>query len=311
MVFSYLVHEGLKQPDGNRVGALVVVAVAGEIAFGFIVLGESCLVSHDVYLRILDGADGIHDVTEACDARCERPAHVGVDKCHLCCLVEVLVVHVMDEVERFHVDAGQPLEHGVETRHEFVVGEHVGRDRAVSRTDLLACAAVNTTVNGIKKGLCEVRPRAEELHFLSRLRRAHATTYRIVVSPNRSHHIVIFILYGACRNRNLGGVMAKCLGKSAAIEHREVGFGRRSHVFKRVKEAEVVLRHHRTAVLPHAGNFERSPNRVAGEQLVVGRNACELHHSELHHEMIDKLLRLLLGQFAFLEVAFEVDVEEG
>ena len=53
------------------------------------------------------------------------------------------------------------------------------------------------------------------------------------------------------------------------------------------------------------------PGRIAGEELVVLRRAQKADDAELDDEVIDDLLRLLLGERARREVALEVDVEEG
>ncbi len=48
-----------------------------------------------------------------------------------------------------------------------------------------------------------------------------------------------------------------------------------------------------------------------GEQLVVAGDAGELDHTEFHDHVVDKLLSLALGQHTLVQVALEVDVEEG
>ena len=78
-----------------------------------------------------------------------------------------------------------------------------------------------------------------------------------------------------------------------------------------MEETEIVLRDHAPAVHPHAGDFQRRPDRVAGEELIVGRDTGEFDHAELHDDMVDKLLRFLLRQSAFLEIPFDVDIQEG
>ena len=49
---------------------------------------------------------------------------------------------------------------------------------------------------------------------------------------------------------------------------------------------------------------------IAGEQLVVLRRAQEADDAQLDDEVVDDLLRLLLGERARREIALEVDVEE-
>ena len=78
-----------------------------------------------------------------------------------------------------------------------------------------------------------------------------------------------------------------------------------------MQEAEVVLGNHRAAVLSKACNFERRPDGVAGEELVVALDAGKADHAELHDDVVNELLSLLLGEDAVLDVALDVDVQEG
>ncbi len=78
-----------------------------------------------------------------------------------------------------------------------------------------------------------------------------------------------------------------------------------------MQEAEIGLGDHRTAVHADAGDLQRGPDGVAAEQLVVAGDARKFDHAELHDQVVDELLGLALGQGAAVEVALDIDVEEG
>ena len=78
-----------------------------------------------------------------------------------------------------------------------------------------------------------------------------------------------------------------------------------------MEEAKIVLGDHVATVLAYAAHLQRGPNGVAGEELVVGWYAGELHHAELHHQVVDELLGVLLCQGALVEIALYVYVEES
>ena len=78
-----------------------------------------------------------------------------------------------------------------------------------------------------------------------------------------------------------------------------------------MQEAIVALGHHVASVHAQARHLEGCPYRVAGEELVVGGDAGELDHAELQDHVVDELLGLGLGELASLEVALDVDVQEG
>ncbi|CQF64883.1 Uncharacterised protein [Salmonella enterica subsp. enterica serovar Typhimurium str. DT104] len=73
---------------------------------------------------------------------------------------------------------------------------------------------------------------------------------------------------------------------------------------------EGVLRHQRAAIKPHPANNFGGPDRIAGKERIKFRRAQETHHADLHDEMVDQFLRLLLCQKARVEIALNVDIKE-
>jgi len=90
-----------------------------------------------------------------------------------------------------------------------------------------------------------------------------------------------------------------------------LGSGARPQVVQGLEHAEAGPGHQRAAVVAHAADRFGDPGGIAGEQLVVLGGAQEAHDAELDDEVVDDLLGLALGEAARLEVALEVDVEEG
>ena len=43
-------------------------------------------------------------MTEACNTRCESATHIGADQCKFSRLIEVLIVHIMDKVQRVYIN---------------------------------------------------------------------------------------------------------------------------------------------------------------------------------------------------------------
>ena len=78
-----------------------------------------------------------------------------------------------------------------------------------------------------------------------------------------------------------------------------------------MEETEVCLCYHVASILSETCNFQCRPNRVAGEELVVGRNSRELHHTELHGHVIDQFLCLGLGKCTFLKVTVYININKG
>ncbi len=317
VVLGDLGHERLEQPDGDVVDAVVVVAVLGEVTLDLVVDDDALLVADGLDLGVLHGRDGVDDVGEARDAGREGAADVGVDEGHLGGLVVVLVVHVLDEVQDVDVQLGQPVHHEVELVHDLVVVEVLGSDRGVLRADLHVVALlvhellVLAAVDGVVEALGKVGAGTEELHLLAGLGSGDAAADGVVVAPDRTHDVVVLILDRGRGDGDLGGVLAEVLLETLAVENGQVRLGSGAHVLEGVQETVVVLGDERTAVLAEASDLKGGPNRVAGEELLVARDAGELDHAELEDEVVDELLGLGLGDLAGLEVTLDVDVQEG
>ena len=220
-------------------------------------------------------------------------------------------MHVLNEVQGVYIDASEPLEHDVVALHYLIVVEVLGGDLRQLRSALKSLHLVNAAVDRIEQSLCEVCACAEELHLLAGLGCGYAAADGVVIAPYRTHYIIVLVLDGGGLYGNLGRILAEALREPLGVKNGQVRLRSGSHVLQGVEEAEVVLGDHVASVSAEACHLEGSPYRVAGEQLVVGRNTGELDHAELHYEVIDELLCLLLGELALVEVTLDVDIEEG
>ncbi len=158
-----LLKEAAQQGDGDVVGAVVVVAVFGEIALDLIVGDKALLVADALDLGVLDGREAVHHVAEPGDAGGEGAAHVGVDEGHLGGLVVVFVVHILDEVEDVDIQPGQPVQHDVVLLHDLVVVEVFRGDGRVVGADLLAEFFVDAAVDGVQQALGQVGARQQQM----------------------------------------------------------------------------------------------------------------------------------------------------
>ena len=78
-----------------------------------------------------------------------------------------------------------------------------------------------------------------------------------------------------------------------------------------MEQTVVRLGDHVAAIDAHTAHRSRSPNGVAGEEVVILGSTQEAHDAQLHDHLVDELLSLLLGEGTVLEVTLDVDVEEG
>ena len=182
--------------DGELVDAVVVVAVLGEVALDLEIGGEALLVADGGHLGVLDGGEAVHEHGEPGDAAGHRAHDRVVVQRHLEALVAVLVVHVVDRVERVHVQLGEPRHDLVEVDHDLLEDEGAAlAEDAQLRADLRVVEGdVHAAVDRVEQGLGEVDARAEELELLADAHRGDAAGDAVVVAELRVHERVVLVL---------------------------------------------------------------------------------------------------------------------
>ena len=78
-----------------------------------------------------------------------------------------------------------------------------------------------------------------------------------------------------------------------------------------MEETEVCLCDHVASILSETCNLKSRPNRVTGEELVVGRDSRELHHTEFHGHMVDQFLSLGLGESSLFQITVYININKG
>ena len=299
-----------RQLAGDIVGAVVVVAVFGEVSLDGEVFDDAFRVIHGRHLGVFDGGEGIDRHRKARHAAGEEALDFGIVQRHLDLFVGVLVVHVMDDIERVHIQAAQPF-------HVLVVGgahrpivEHA-RKALAHGAELFAALFVFAAVEGQEQELGEVAPRPEELHLLADLHGGDAAGDAVIVAVDGAHEVVVLVLDGIGVDGDLGAEIFEGLGQPFRPEHGEVGLGRGAEVVQGVQDAERGLGDQRPAVFAHAAHALRRPGGVAAEQLVVFGGAQLAGDAQLEHEVVDQLLRPLFCEDARRDVALDIDIEEG
>ena len=95
----------------NRICAVVIITVAGELTFDLEVFCQTLSIAHWSHLSIADSREGV-----CCDRETSYPIgevdlRIRIDECHLRCFIIVLIMHVVDDIHRVVVDASNDLEH--------------------------------------------------------------------------------------------------------------------------------------------------------------------------------------------------------
>ena len=291
--------------------AVIVVAILGKLTHGLKVDRDALFVANRAYLGVADGRERVGSDRQTGNAEGGQALDVGVVQCHLAGLVGVLVMHKVDDIDRVGVQLGCISQYLVVVCTHLVIVQNFVGNRLDARDNQFALLLVHTAVDGIQQALRHVAACAEELHLLTDLHGRYAAGDGIVVAVNGTHDVVVFVLDGVGRNAHLGAVGFEALRQVLAPEHGQVGFGRRVQVSQRMQVAERVLGDQGLTVNAHAADGLGHPSRVAAKQLVVLGRAQVTHQTQLDDELVDELLCTGFVQNARVQIALDVDVQEG
>ena len=153
----------------------------------------------------------------------EPAVHVLVVQSHLDALVAVLVMHVVDDVERVDIHAGKPLDHVLVLGHHVVEVQGVALDRAELRADLLLGDLVHAAVERVEEALGQVGAGAKELHLLAHAHGGHAAGDGVVVTVVHAHDVVVLVLDGRGGDGGLGAELLEGRGQLGGPRDGEVG----------------------------------------------------------------------------------------
>ena len=210
--------------NGLVVGAVVIVAVLGELAHGLKVDRDALFVADGAHLGVADSRKRVGSDRQTGNAEGGQALDVGVVQCHLAGLVGVLVVHEVDDIDRIGVQLGCISQHLVVVCTHLVIVQNLVGNRLDARDNQFALLFVHTAVNRVQQALCHVAACAEELHLLADLHGRDTAGDGVVVAVDRAHHVVVFVLNGVGRNAHLGAVGLEALRQMLAPEHGQIGF---------------------------------------------------------------------------------------
>ena len=210
-----------------------------------------------------------------------------------------------------HVGLCQPFHGGIELGHDVVVVEEIAGHRQCRGSNLIARYLVTAAIDRIEQRLCQIDAGAEELHLLAEAHRRDAAGDPVIVTPERPHQVVVLVLQRGRVAADLDAIALEGGRHMVRPENRDVRLGGGAEIGKRVQHPIAALGHQRAAIQIHSADAFGGPVGVAAEQRIVVGRAEEPDDAELLHQLVPKFLRPRLVQNAGLEVALDVDVQEG
>ena len=312
MQFLNFLHETFNQVNGHVIDASIVVTKLRIFAFDFEVNSQTVFVTNRFNFRIFDSRQGVSSNGQTRDTTRHGADNVTVVQRHQRGFVAVLVVHVVDDVQRSDVLFSQPVHEVIHALHDFVEVQDVAFDRFRFRTHLHFQFFIHAAVDSVQHGFREVGASTEELHLLTNNHRAYAACDSVVVVIEvRTHQVIVLILQRRGIDGHFSREFLEAQRQFFRPQDSDVRLRRRPHGVQGVQEAEAVFGHQSTAVNAHTADGFRCPNRVAGEQFIVFRGTQEANHTQFHDQVVNHFLRVLLGDFTRLQVTFDVDIQEA
>ena len=212
-VFQFL-KECRKQCCCDLICSVIIVTITWEVTFYDEVCCDSVFITNSFNFCIFDSGQGVYYVRESCDTSCERTVNLCIDQSHLCCFIVVFVMHVVDHVQCSNIQMSQPVHHLVIFSNYFVIIKILRSNRLIVRSYLLFCLLINTTVDSVKKAFCKVCTSSEELHFLTCLSSGYTAADAVVITPYRTHNIIVLILNRTCQYRDVSCIFFEVFRQS-------------------------------------------------------------------------------------------------
>ena len=310
-MLTEVIHEFLRDFHCDGIRAVVIVAVRNILAFTLEVHGQAAFVTNHLHLAIADGSQRVGHDGQTGNTGSTDTLHVTVVQSHFVCLIVILVVHIVDNLQGIHVHLGQPTHHLLVFLHHLVIVEIFARNRLELGSHLHTGTLVAPAVDGIKQALGQIGTSTEELHLLADFHRRHTAGNAIVVTVIHTHQVVVLILDGRSVDRNLGTELLPVLRQFVRPQHRQVRLRSRPEVVERMQVTEASLRHQRAAVDAHSAQRFRHPYRGAGKQVVIFGRTQEPYDTQFDDHLVHQFLCFLLRQFSFADVFLYINVEES
>ena len=90
---------------------IVVITEAREFAVDIKTFCQADVIAAGFYRCIFNGRQRVDSNRKSGYAICQVDAGIGIDKCHLCLLVVILIVHVVDDIHCIIIHAGNFSQH--------------------------------------------------------------------------------------------------------------------------------------------------------------------------------------------------------
>ena len=215
-------HELGNKVVSDLVYTVIIITVLRELAGGLEIYDDAILITDRLNGSVLDRGQGVCNYGQTSHTGCEVTANVSVVQSHLCTLVAVLVVHVVDYVQSIYIYICQPLHHIFEHRHELIILDHIAFVLTILRSNLLLGYFIDTAVQSVQHTFSKVCTSAEELHFLTNSHGGYAASDRIVITVCYTHQVVVLILDGRRLDGHLSAELFPCSRQSCGPQNGQV-----------------------------------------------------------------------------------------
>ncbi len=109
--------------------------------------------------------------------------------------VAVLIMHVVNDVQRSHILFCQPVHEVIHTLHDGVEVQHIIADFVAFRSNLHFQFFIHAAVDCVEQGFRQVCTCTKELHLFADNHRADATGDGVVIIVEiRTHQVIVLIL---------------------------------------------------------------------------------------------------------------------
>ena len=133
----------------------------------------------------------------------------------------------------------------------------------------------------------------------------------VIVVKVRTHQVIVLVLQRRGVDGHFSGIFFERQWQFLRPQNGDVRLWRRTHGVQGVQEAEAVFGNQSTAINAHTCDRFSRPDWVTGEQFIILRGTQEANHTQLHDQVVNHFLSVLLSDFACFQVTFDVDIQEA
>ena len=179
---------------GNAVNPVIVIAELRKFPLCYISCNKAFFIADRLNRRVFYSRKRICQDGKPRDAESHKAADIRIVQSHLCFLVSIFIMHIMNHIQGIDIGFRKPCPVKIQQFQNLAVFQNIPFIRGTDRAELLAGFFVASAVEAHQQKFRDVCPCAEILHFLADAHSRNTAGDGVIITGYSAHHIIVFIL---------------------------------------------------------------------------------------------------------------------